>query len=75
VDLSLPGDEEMRVSDPPLSALGGGKPRVGARERPPPVRERERRRSRGRMEEGRGRRGVQFAPMPDFAYVQAPRFM
>jgi len=74
VDLSLPSDDEPRVSDPPLSALGGGK--MG------------RRRSIGRGAGGRrvrvveeesmsrvgraGRRAVQFAPAPGsgYGYVQ-----
>lgn len=84
VDLSLPAEDEPRVSDPPLSALGGGKGRVrvrsvGARKREGRdsgrERERERDRDRDRGERGGGgRRGVAFAPMPDFNYVQAPRY-
>ena len=89
VELSLPGEEDSCVRDPPLSALGGGK-RVRVRE----GEGRERRRSRvivggppggggGRDRdrdrgdrEGRGRPGVQFAPMPasGFGYVQPPAY-
>lgn len=86
VELSLPGEEEPCVRDPPLSALGGGKRiRVrdgdGGREGG-----RERRRSRvvvsapgggrdrgEREREGR-RPGVAFAPVPGFGYVQPPGY-
>jgi len=92
VELSLPGEEEIRVSDPPLSAMAGGKGRVRIRERVverAEGRQRERRRSRiddgreSRVDDGRRdrgergergeRRGVQFAPMPEYNYVNAPR--
>lgn len=66
VDLSLPGDHEEGVRNPPLSALmGGGHGLASGKSR-----KKERRRSRGRVETtvdmgGRRRRPeVQFAPMP-----------
>ena len=77
MELTLPGEEESCVRDPPLSALGGGRGKVRLRE----VREggeRRRSRIRGRDREERvgrdGRRpGVAFAPMPTgYAYVQPP---
>lgn len=73
VDLSLPGDDEPQVSDPPMSALAGGKQRVRLRQ--PSVEKR--RRSRVSIEpiaeperrrEGR-RQGVSFA-VPSYSYVQ-----
>jgi hypothetical protein len=73
VELSLPGEEESCVRDPPLSALGGGKRGARLREGG----ERERRRSRigggggGRERDGR-RPGVAFAPVPGYGYVQPP---
>jgi len=70
VELSLPGEEESCVRDPPLSALGGK--RVRMREEGG----RERRRSRvavGRERDGR-RPGVAFAPVPGFGYVQPPGY-
>lgn len=74
VDLSLPADDEPHVRDPPMSALGGGKQRVRLRE---PSLGREGRGRRGGIEppvgEGprrRDGRGVAFAPMPGYSYVQ-----
>lgn len=81
MELSLPGEEESCVRDPPLSALGGGRGKVRVRE--PEGGRGERRRSRvavagveRRREEGReGRRpGVAFAPVPGFGYVQPPGY-
>ena len=82
VELSLPGEEDSAVRDPPLSALGGGRGKVRVRE--PEGGRGERRRSRvvvggaeRRREEGRegGRRpGVAFAPVPGFGYVQPPGY-
>jgi hypothetical protein len=85
VDLSLPGEEEDGVRDPPLSALGGGKRGVRVRSTGRgdgrDGRDGGRRRRRavvdvqsGREREGR-RPGVQFAPMPGapmpgYSYVQ-----
>jgi hypothetical protein len=68
VDLSLPGDDETHVRDPPMSALAGGKQRVRLREG-----ERRRRRSRVSIEpipesERRRRPGVSFA-VPDYPYA------
>ena len=75
MELSLPGEEENCVKDPPLSALGGGRSKVRLRE----VDRRERRRSSfrsGKEREGierEGRRpGVAFAPVPGYGYVQPP---
>ena len=75
VDLSLPGDDEPQVSDPPMSALVGGKQRVRLRQ---PSTERKRRRSKiepvaepERRRDGR-RQGVSFAGMPSYSYVQPP---
>lgn len=77
VELSLPGEEESCVRDPPLSALGGGKRGVRLR-----VEEGlGRTRSRGALERGErdraerrreGRPGVAFAPVPGYGYVQPP---
>lgn len=72
VDLSLPGDDEPHVLDPPMSALSGAKQRVRLREDPG---SRRRRKSRVSIEpipevERRRRPGVSFAP--GFEYVQAP---
>lgn len=75
VELSLPGEEEGCVRDPPLSALGGGRGKVRLRE----VERGERRRSRigggrerERDERGGRRPGVAFAPVPGYGYVQPP---
>ena len=77
VDLSLPGDDEPHVRDPPMSALGGGKQKVRLREGG--GEERRRRRSRVIEEEPfverrerRARPAVAFAPMPGVGYV-SPR--
>lgn len=75
VDLSLPGDDEPRVSDPPLSALGGGKGRVRVRSVSVGRRggRRERREERGGRERERHR--VQFAPpTPGYGYVHPPGY-
>jgi hypothetical protein len=82
VELSLPGEEESCVRDPPLSALGGGRGKVRLREvvvdRDRDRERGERRRSRSRIDGGRerrreGRPGVAFAPMPaGYGYVQPP---
>ena len=69
VELSLPGEGESCVRDPPLSALGGGRGKVRLREG-----ERRSRRAISTGREGRsGRRpGVAFAPVPGYGYVQPP---
>lgn len=77
VDLSLPGDDEPGVRDPPLSALGGGKGRVRMRSRGREGRERRRvgHAAGGTQVEGgrEGRRpGVAFAPIPGYSYVHPP---
>lgn len=75
VDLSLPGDDEAQVSDPPMSALAGGKQRVRLRHHSS-----ERKRRRSRVEpiaepERRRRQNVSFAvPPPTFSYVPGPGY-
>jgi hypothetical protein len=83
VDLSLPGDEEPGVRDPPLSALSGGKGRVRMRSRGAEGREREGRRRRvgagsgagagaggGTQVEGGGREGRR----PGVAFAPMPGY-
>ncbi|KAG0649194.1 hypothetical protein D0Z07_4551 [Hyphodiscus hymeniophilus] len=78
VELSLPGEEESCVRDPPLSALGGGRGKVRLREARDGGGERRRRRGISAGREGNerirdGRRpGVAFAPVPGYGYVQPP---
>ena len=81
VDLSLPGDSEEGVRDPPLSALIGG---AGAAKRGR-VRVGDGGRRRSRVEttvdmgmepprRQRRRPEVAFAPMPEYGYVQPPGY-
>jgi hypothetical protein len=82
VDVSLPADDDPQVSEPPMSALAGGKQRVRLRHEPSSS-GRRRRRSRVSIEpipdgerrrEGR-RQGVSFAvPTPGYSYVQPGAF-
>jgi len=78
VELSLPGEDESCVRDPPLSALGGGRGKVRLRdggERDGGERERRRRGIGGRERDDRigrdlRRPGVAFAPVPEYGYAQ-----